>query len=653
MNPQYIFPLDPMQRRAAEAPDGISFVIGGTGTGKTHALVGRVAYLLNKGVPPGHITCLTARGEAAAELRRRLTWHPHVRDCIDEIFVSTLHGYANFFVRRSGARVLGRSPDYTIWNRHRAVEAVQVAWSDTRKVKLQRGLIQEALDWHWSNRSRPTLDPPFHAKDNFWQDVTEVYKEEKRRQRGVDHVDLLVMAIGAMERDPCIKDEWRSTRTRHLLIDQVEDMCFQELSLLEMMIGPTGSLMVTADPNQANHDRPTDAIETLRWNHQNRTQHVLRLDQVSSREIGEVIVRLQRDADKDRGLWDYGQVWDGVDEGAPVLMEVEGTLPELYAHCLDEAQKLYGIGIPWEDMAILYRGEKVHLRLATQLVHRDIPYRVLGNIRMERPGDARLVVALLTCVLNPWDLHSVRIAATPGHPNRQRILNVTSSLRLREWACHSKVDLVEAAKRYMENLDPPDANRNDLSWFVRVWDDLHQELLDSRSSLMDLVLLARARVQGVHLPGLSPVEDPEMDVLWRLCAGTSRVQGETPSMQLQRFLDRWSLGLDDQGYGPVQERALTLSPIHAAKGLRWPVVFVLDVSDQTMPGKKVGASSDRLHRERRIFYTAVTRSTRFLYLYCLADTGRGATVTPTRFLDPIIHLMKRRSVGIREVWAGN
>ncbi len=649
----FLFPLDPMQRPAVEAPEGVSVVIGGTGTGKSHVLIGRVAYLLDQGVDPSHMTCLAVRGEAAAELLRRLACHPRIRNCIDEIFVGTLHGYANFFLRRAGARVLGRSPDYTIWDRHRAVDAVQVAWADLHKANLKRGIIEEVLDWHWRNRGRPPFDPPYHAKDDFWEDVEEVYKEEKLRQRGVDHVDLLVMTAGAMNKDPRVRDEWRSTRTRHLLVDQVEDLNFQCLSLLELMVGPTRSLMVTADPNQATHDHPTDAIEILHLNHRDRKQHILRLDQVSSKELGEVMSTLQRAAGNDKGLWDYGQVADEVAEGAPVLTEVEGTLRDLYTHCLDEAQRLAGQGIPWEDMAILYRGGKVHLRLATQLVHRDIPYWVLGNVRTERPGDARLVVALLTCLLNPWDLHSFRISATPGHPTRQRILNVPSSLRLGQRARHSDVHLVEAARKDPEVLNDGDGDHRGLSWLVRVWEDLNRELGDPRCSLRDLLLLAQQRVREVQPPGLSLVEDPEMDVLRRLCAATPRVRGETPAMHLQRFLDRWSLGLHDRDYGPVQERGLTLSPIHAAKGQRWPVVFVLDVSDQTMPGKNVTDYSDRLHRERRIFYTAVTRATRLLYLYCLADTGMGADVTPTRFLDPIIHLMERRSVGIREVWAGN
>ena len=174
---------------------------------------------------------------------------------------------------------------------------------------------------------------------------------------------------------------------------------------------------------------------------------------------------------------------------------------------------------------------------------------------------------------------------------------------------------------------------------------------DPRCSPLDLILLALARVRGMRPPGLSLVEDPEADEVRRLAVTTPRLRGETPRMHLVRFLDRWTTGFDAHSPGLLRERGLTLAPIHAAKGLRWPVVFVVDVSDRTIPGK-LGDHSDRLGRELRVFYTAVTRSSRSLYLYCPADTGRGAAVRPSRFLGPVMHLMERRHVGIREVWAG-
>ena len=646
-----IFPLDPMQRRAVDADEGVSVVIGATGTGKTHVLIGRVAHLLESGVDPGHITCLTVQVEGAAHLRGRLASHPRIRGRLESIFVGGLHDYARVFLRLAGARVLGRSPDFTVWDRRRAVEAVRVAWPHHHTDPVRKQVIVDGLDWYWRNRSLLPYEPPYPAVDGSWLDVEALYKAEKAAQNAVDYTDLLVMAAGAMDQDRHVKDDWRSTRSRHLLVDQAEDLTPRQFMFVEQLACPMGSLTIAADPNVGLlHHSPDAAVELLRLAYPNRRLHVLQLDQVSTRQLTDVTRTLQRDAGDVRGLWDHGQVNDGVDGSTPVLAEVEGTLREMYTHCLDEASRLAENGIPWGDMAILYRRQKVHRQLATHLVYRDIPYSVLGNVRGDKPGDARLVVALLTCLLHPADLDSVRIAAAPGHPNRDRRLRLASSRRLLSLARDSGMDLMEAAKWHLEALDEDDPDRHGLSWLIRIWAELHETLVDPRCDVLDLVQMAHHKVVEMQPPGLTLVDDPETSEFIRLCAATPRDRGDTPRMHLQKVLDLWPLGRDAVTPRPTERRVLTLSPIHAAKGLRWPVVFVLDVSDQTMPGKKVGDYSDQLHWERRVFYTAVTRATRCLYLYCLSDTGMGATVTPTRFLDPIIHLLERRYVERQDVW---
>ena len=643
-------PLDPMQRIAVEAAEGVSLVTGGAGTGKTHALVGRVAHLLDVGVQPGHITCVAVGEEAAAALRRRLASHPRIGGHIDDmagIFVGTMDEYANLFLRRAGAAVLGLSPGYTLWDRRTAVEAVRTAWPGHHTPDLKQRDIEAALDWHWLNRSLPAIYRRHPAREERWIEVEELYIQEKRLQGALDQLDLLVLAVAAMTRDGDLRAEWSAARTRHLLVDCLEDLTMLQHHFLELIAGRTGSLMVAADPNQAmDLDDPEAGMEFFRLNHQGRERHHLRLTQAASRKLADVAEALQR-AGLGRGLWDQGQVSDGVSGGAPVLVEVEGTQRELYTHCLEDAQGLADDGMSWEDMAILYRRGDAARRLATQLVHRDIPFQVLGRAPLDTPGDTRLVTALLASVLHPKDLHSFRIAAAPGHPNRERKLPMGPSLRLRKSALESKVDLVEAARRRLEDLDEGGADRHGLSWLVGVWEELDEKLRDPQCSVRDLFLLARHRVRQEQPPSLSPVEDPGFGALLRLCEATPRAWGETHRTHLQRVLDRWLLGgradLDD----PARRRGLTLAPIHAAKGHRWKAVFLLDTSDDAMPGK-VGDYSQRVEREQRIFYTAVTRATRRLYLYCVADTGRGAAVRPTRFLDPIVHLVERRRVGMGE-----
>ena len=562
-------PLDPLQRIAVEAAEGVSLVTGGAGTGKSQALVGRVAHLLDSGVQPGHIACLAVGEEAAASLRRRLASHPRIEGHIDDMdgtFVGTMYEYANLFLRRAGAAVLGLSPGYTLWDRRTAVEAVRMAWPDHHKPDLKQRDIEAALDWHWLNRSLPAIYLRRPAREEQWLEVEDLYIQEKLRQGALDQLDLLVLAVAAMTRDGDLRAEWSATRTRHVVVDCLEDLTMLHHHLLELMVKRTRSLTVAADPNQAmDLDDPEDVMTYFRLNHRNLQPHHLRLIQAASRELAEVAAVLQR-AGHGRGLWDQGQVSDGVSGGAPVLVEVEGTLREMSTHCLEEVQRLAEEGMPWEDMAILYRKGDAARRLATQLVHRDVPYWVLGGPRRDTPGDARLVAALLASVLNPKDLHSFRIAAAPGHPNRERRLPMGPSLRLRQFARESGVHLVEAAKGYLVDLDQGDADHDGLSWLVKVWKELDDKLRDPRCSVRDLFLLARHRVRQEPPPGLSPVEDPDLGELMRLCEATPRARSESPRMHLQRVLDRYSLGFRADLHGPARRPGTDTGPHPCGQG---------------------------------------------------------------------------------------
>ena len=629
------FPLDPLEQAAAEDTADIVMVRGGSGTGRTHTLAARVASLLRRGASPGSIVCLTLADWGADDLRRRLRLHPETAGPSRHIHVGTVHQYANRILRNGGARALGVPPDYTVWGPQRAAETLV----------LTLGLRQRAangfLRWHGLNRARWPDSPATPAAESNWRDVAGSYTSEKRRQNALDLDDLLVMAIDALERDEDIRGAWMPG---HLLVDGFEDITPLHFRLLEQLIGPlqpvTGpsrSMMVAADPNQrvTGGQDGFSFTEYLGMTYSGRVrvrEHTLRLNQLGSLELWRMATTLKAHDSMD-GLSPDGQVCDGVGRGRPRLVEVEGPLTDLDGQCLREVCRLAGQGVRWEDMAILYRRGDAIRRLRTRLTHLDIPHRVLGEERPERAGDARCLAALLTSVLNPRDLAAVRIAAAPVHLNSGRRLSDGVCRRLRHLAVDQQTDLVQAAERNLAAFK----TKNDssvfqgLSWLVQAWHDLDDLLGDPERGLAELVELAQTAIRQAQPPGLAGAEEPELERLWALCDATPRLAGETPRQHLRRFLDPLSPALH-AGRSPGGG-GLTLGTIQAAKGLRWPIVFILDLSDRTIPGR-AGPYSDT-RQAQRLFYIGVTRATDRLYLYSPADTGRGAGNRPSRFLDPV------------------
>ena len=637
------FHLDHLEQAAAEDTADVVVVQGGSGTGRTHTLVARGAFLLRRGVSPDRIICLTLTEPGAADLRRRLEMHPEIGGQSRSIHVGTLHQYANAILRDAAARNhLGLSPYYTLWDQQRAVETLEL----TQSIR-QRDLLA-ALRWYGQNRARWTDSPEIPARERHWRDVGDFYSSEKEWQNAMDLDDLLVLAIQALEQDEGIRSRWMPL---HLLVDGFEDITPLQFRLLEQLIGSPRlmtaprSLMVTTDPNQRITGSPEgfSFTEHLRLKFPGRLRtHTLRLNPRVSQEVWQLATTLSGH-DSMPGLTHDGHLSYGVKRGRPRLVEVEGTLTALDGHCLREVSRLAGQGVSWEDMAILYRrGDTIH-RLRTRLTHLDIPHRGLGEERPERAGDARCLAALLTCLLNPGDLSAVRIAAAPGYPNAPRRLSAGVCRRLRQLAIEQNMDLVQAAERNLTAFGKDATAFQGLYFLAEARQSLDELLGDAECSLHDLIQLAQTLIRQAQPPGLSPAAEPELDRLWALCEATPRLARETPRQHLRRFLDLLSPALHE-GRSPGGG-GLTLGTIHAAKGERWRIVFILDASDRTTTGR-AGPHSDT-RQSQRLFYTAITRATEQLYLYSPADIGGGNEGRPSRFLDPVRDQLEHERIAAR------
>ena len=638
------FLLDPMEQAAAEDTANVVVVQGGSGTGRTHTLVARVAFLRRRGASPGSIVCLALTDGAAADLRRRLEMHPEIAGQSRFIYVGTFHEYANDILRSGGSRALGLPPGYTVWDLQRALETLAL------NRRFRQPDLLPALRWYGLNQARWTDSPEIPARERRWRDVVDFYNSEKRWQHALDPDDLLVLAIRALELDEDIRSRWMPG---HLLVDGFEDITPVQFRLLEQLIGsprlmtgPSRSLTVATDPNQRFLRGLDGAYFTgyLALRFPRLGTHTLRLNQQGSQELSRMATTLSGH-DSMNGLIPDGQVCNGGERGRPRLVEVEGTLTDLDGHCLLEVRRLAEAGVPLEDMAILYRRGNAIRRLRTRLAHLDIPHRVLGEERPERPGDARCLAALLTCLLNPRDMPAVRIAAAPGYPNAPRRLSDGVCRRLRQLAEEQNLDLIQAAERNLAafgtKMDDPVPRG--LSWLVETRHALDQLLGDPEGSLHGLVELGLTLIRQAQPPGLSPVEEPELERLWALCEATPRLDRETPRQHLRRFLDLLSpalhAGLSPGGGG------LTLGTIHAAKGLRWRIVHILDASDRTTTGR-AGPHSDT-RQAQRLFYSAITRATEQLCLYSPADIGGGDEDQPSRFLDPVRDQLDHQRIAAR------
>ena len=272
--------LDPAQRAAADSPPGPILIIGGPGTGKTHTLIGRIISLLKKGVSPHNITYLTFSARGADEVRHKLGDLKTTSDASRHIFTGTFHAYSSNFLRIAGAALLDISPQYTIWDRAQGAETI-LSLIETNQDQFQVGRMEvsQLLQWNaLSQATTPDNAPP--PSTILWLELIRLYTIEKRRQNTLDLDDLIPTAIRALETYPDARASWGRTRTRHLLIDEFQDITASQYRLLQLMTGPTRSITIATDPNQNIYSwRGSDAeiLAQFRLAYRDTQIHVLRI----------------------------------------------------------------------------------------------------------------------------------------------------------------------------------------------------------------------------------------------------------------------------------------------------------------------------------------------------------------------------------------
>ena len=275
-------------------------IIGGPGPrARPEALIGRMAALIRGGHPAQTICYLTFSSRSADDVRQQLAALPSTQEASRELFVGTVHHYASTFLRQAGANILNISPHFTIWDQDQAteiltelvraeLETIPDQDEDARaEVDMTQSEIGRFFQWHGLNRAvRAGENIP--ADKAFWYRLADLYTAEKRRQNTLDLDDLIPTAIRAMEENQQTQAIWSRMRSRHVMVDEFQDITPVQYRLLQLMTGPTRSVTIATDPNQsiyAFRGADSQIMEQFRLDHNDAGMHVLRLNHRSTKTL--------------------------------------------------------------------------------------------------------------------------------------------------------------------------------------------------------------------------------------------------------------------------------------------------------------------------------------------------------------------------------
>lgn len=644
--------LNPAQREAACAPEGPVLIIGGSGTGRTHTAIARVKALLNDGINPNNITCLTLASRNAEYIFNAVHDLDEDSKQTKGLFVGTFHHYATSFLKQAGAAILGIPRNYTIWDNDQALEALtQMVQDENSSLKVGTAELNDILRWHKLNLSL-WGEQPVPAEQEHWPLITKQYEAEKKRQCVLDMDDLVPLAIEAMEQDPRTRAIWSNIRSRHILVDDFQDLSNAQYRLLRLMVNHnTQSITVCADPNQSIYGwrgANPRLIQRFRLDFPTQKTYALRINHRNSETLVEAAQALTTHPSM-TGLSNSYQRALRPPGPNPELVICDGPPEKLYAYVADTASQLRKEkDLEWEDMAFIYRRNLISAPMSTQLLTRNIPYTVLGETRTADHGDTRRTVALLNLVGNPMDLSNFTAAASVESTEKQRGLNSKTAKEIKDIADREDIHLITAAQKALPRLKKGVRTRNNLEYVIKAWKQV-TELIDADETNLETVCeqageICRKERQQRYTPGMVTPNTSRLLALSRISV---KMPGESLRQHLSRFLETLKTahfaehqGIDNED--PYQHRkGLTLSTIHSAKGMQWKAVWIMDAADHVIPGNYVREDDiQALEEAQRIFYVATTRATNHLF-YCLNTQGaRGFESIPTRFLEPLDDILK-------------
>ncbi len=630
--------LNEPQRDAVVHGEGPLLILAGAGSGKTRVLTHRIAYLIATGqARPDEILSITFTNKAAQEMRERveLLVGPRTR----AMWLMTFHAACARMLRADAHR-LGYTRQFTIYDQADARRLVKrcIEQLDVDPKRFTPGAIHHEI----SDAKNKLRDADAYAQlvgSYFEQTVVDVYRlyeSELHRMNAMDFDDLLVRAVNVMELFQEVRDRYAGA-FRHVLVDEYQDTNHVQYRWLQLIAGEHRNLAVVGDDDQSVYGfRGADVRNILDFEDDFPDAHVVKLEQ-NYRSTQTILDAANAVIAHNRGRMGKA-LWTDLGAGDPIqVRELEDEHAE-GRFVAGEIERLVDSGASRQEIAVFYRTNAQSRVLEDTLVRAQIGYQVIGGTKFYERAEIKDAIAYMTALVNPQDVVSFsRIVNSP-----RRGIGQTSLARVLSWANTAGVTIWEAAAA---PAAVPGLGAAAVKAFQRFMGTMHvlKERAEGGASVAELLnetlresgyLEALEAERTIEAQGRIENLEELVNVAAEYDASTQRADDEPPS--LAGFLQQIALVADADGRRD-DEGLVTLMTLHNAKGLEYPIVFMIGCEEGIFPHSRA-IEEGGLEEERRLAYVGITRAQRDLYVtYARTRAVFGARSygARSRFVDEI------------------
>ena len=626
--------LNPAQREAVETIDGPLLIVAGPGSGKTRVITHRVAYLIKvRGINPHRIMAVTFTNKAAREMAERL--EKLLGQTAGDLTLGTFHAICARILRQEG-KAIGLDSRFVIYDEEDQLSLIKQSLQelDLDPKQYAPKAIQSAIKYAKSR----LLTPADYAQQtsNYFEGIVhrvyERYQQSLIRSHGVDFDDLLMRTVQLFDDHPKVLAKYQS-RYLHILVDEFQDTNVTQYTLIKQLAGKHRNVCVVGDPDQSIYSwRFADLRNILSFEKDYPDAKVAFLEQNyrSTKTILDVASSIisVNSRRKPKRLWTENEV------GVPISVIETYNEDEEAQFVISEIARLVEQDLVSSGgCAVMYRVNAQSRALEEAFMRYGVPYKLVGGTRFYQRREIKDIIAYLRLIQNPSDSISLaRIINVPGRGIGQRTLAELSG-----WAKNQDIPLYAALKLVADKKGPaltPRANYALKSFF-----DLIDELI-TRSQELSLTGLLDAVLEGTGYKGhILNEEDGEerWENVQELYTVARDYNELSPAEALAAFLEKASLYSDTDELNEKVE-ATTLITLHQAKGLEFPVVFIVGMEEGLLPHRRSLEDPDELEEERRLCYVGVTRAQKQVYLlhtYRRSLFGGSSATQRSRFLQDI------------------
>lgn len=647
--------LNPEQLAAVTAEERQVLVIAGAGSGKTRVLVSRIAWLIAvRGVSPYGLMAVTFTNRAANEMKDRVEAMTGIQS--RWMWIGTFHALAARLLRMEGDH-FGIGRDFVIYDDGDSRTLI-------KRILAGMNLGAEEKQFHPSavaaaiseakNKLVAAADYSAYAEDEWQRTVGQVYLRYQtalKANRALDFDDLLTQAVWNLERYPEIRARY-CERFRHILVDEYQDTNHCQYRLVRLLAGEEGHLFAVGDPDQSiyrwrgadinnildfSRDYPACRELKLTQNYRS-TQNIL---SAANALIAHNLSRKPKDLFTTAG------------DGAPVGLHRTETDREEAAYVIRAVAALQDEGYALDDCAVLYRTHGQSRLFEDECIRFGIPYRIYGGMKFYERKEVKDTLAYLRLLVNPYDGEALRrIYNEPrrgiGKATWDKLQEIAERQGRAIW------DLLADCA----DLEASPATRNRLKGLYQLLAGMIADTanIEAVAEIIRLVWERTGYADAIAAAG----DEERLEILEQLLDTASGFDlsydmlslleaEEAPERPLLAFLSQVSLATDMDAVDADRHK-LTLMTLHAAKGLEYPVVFLVGMEEGIFPHKKVIFSFDdgQMEEERRLCYVGMTRARERLQFTAASRRlfwGNYETNKNSRFLAEIPdHLLLKSGV---------